>query len=252
MRKSIAKLGSLVCAAALLSGCMFFAKPQARVPTEIFPATVPGPAKRLVIVLPGQGDDIAKLKEFGIAKAIQRSLPDAEVALVELTMTYYMEGRATERLHEEVIQPAKQRGIREIYLAGASMGGMGALMYERDFPNQLTGLVLMAPYMGGGSLIKEIKAAGLPNWQAGPVPAQLSRSTVPREEWRLAQSWLTARERPKSVWLICGQRDQFHEAAQMLSQVLPADHYLAPDGGHAWKVWVPAAEEVFARIAAKH
>jgi pimeloyl-ACP methyl ester carboxylesterase len=178
-------------------------------------------------------------------------LPNADVTLVEMTLAYYMEGRAVQRLHDEIVQPAKQQGYREIYLAGASMGGMGVLMYEREYPNEMTGLILMAPYMGDAPLIQEIKAAGgLAQWEAGPVPTELNRNNVPREEWRLAKGWLNQPARAKNVWLICGQGDRFHAAAGMIAVALPADHYLEPEGGHAWSVWMQGANEVFAKIKA--
>ena len=234
-----------------LASCAVLEKTETLIPTETVPAKVAGGARRLVIVLPGRGDDLAALKATGIAAAIQESLPDAEILLAGITMAYYQEGRSVQRLHEEIVLPARQRGFREIYLAGASMGGMGVLLYEREYPRQMSGLVLMAPFMGDGALIEEIKAAGgLQRWNAGPVPAQVNGDNVGREEWRVAQSWLADPARARKIWLICGQQDQFHGAAGMIAPLLPAENYQAPPGGHAWRVWTPAATRAFAQIAA--
>lgn len=243
------KFVSLLLAALALASCAAVEKPQALIPTETVAARTPGTATRLVIVLPGRGDDLAALKATGIAAAIQESLPDAQVVLVGLTFPYYTEGRAVQRLHDEIVLPARQRGRSEIYLAGASMGGMGVLLYEREYPNQLSGLVLMAPFMGDASLIEEIKAAGgLPRWKAGPVPATINGDNVGREEWRIAQSWIDNPGRARNVWLICGQGDQFHPAARILASLLPAQNYFAPAGGHAWRVWIQGASAAFALI----
>ncbi|HTE40833.1 MAG TPA: hypothetical protein VK629_08380, partial [Steroidobacteraceae bacterium] len=89
MRTRIAKFSGALVLSALLSGCMFLAKPQAQIPIEIVPAKIASAQKRMVIVLPGQGNDLADLKKFGMAGAIQEGMPDADVALVELTLTYY-------------------------------------------------------------------------------------------------------------------------------------------------------------------
>jgi enterochelin esterase-like enzyme len=236
-------------ASLLLASCAAMEKTESRIPTETVAARSPGNTQRLVIVLPGRGDDLAALKATGIAAAIQESLPDAEILLAGITMAYYQEGRSVQRLHEEIVAPARQRGFREIYLAGASMGGMGVLLYEREYPGQMSALVLMAPFMGDGALIEEIKAAGgLQRWNAGPVPAQVNGDNVGREEWRVAQSWLANPARARNVWLICGQQDQFHGAASMIAPLLPAQNYQAPQGGHAWRVWTPAAARAFAQI----
>lgn len=233
----------------MLASCATLEGTQALIPVETIAARAAGDGKRMVIVLPGRGDDLAALKATGIAALIQESLPDAEVVLVGLTFPYYTEGRSAQRLHDEIVLPARQRGRRDIYRAGASMGGMGVLLYEREYPNQLSGLVLMAPYMGDASLIDEIRAAGgLRRWSAGPVPGQLNGDNVGREEWRVAQSWLDNPGRARSVWLICGQGDQFHPAAQMLASLLPARNYFAPEGGHSWRVWKEGASAAFALI----
>ena len=238
----------LVCVLAA-GACAFLQRPQALVPTQSFAATV-GDHRRLVIVLPGRGDDLADIERSGIAPVIQHSMPDADVVFAEFTLAYYMEGRIVQRLHEQFVQPARQRGYQEIYFAAASMGGMGALLYEREYPGAVTGLILMAPYLGEPALVQEIRAAGgLAHWRPGPVPAELTRDNVPREEWRAAQAWLADTARARHVWLVCGEVDGFRGAAGLLATLLPADHFITPAGGHAWTVWVSGAREAFARLA---
>ena len=87
-------------------------------------------------MLPGRGDDVANIKASGIADAIQSSLPDAEVVLTGISLAYYMEGRMPQRLHEEIILPAHERGYTEIWLVGASMGATRALMYDSQYPRR--------------------------------------------------------------------------------------------------------------------
>jgi len=236
-----------VLGAIALSGCFGFPPPTDPMPTREVRA-VGGSHERLVIVLPGRGDDLGNLERSGIASSIQSALADADVLLVEATMAYYMDGKFIPRLHEQVIKPARERGYREIWLSGASMGGLGVLMYEHAYPGELAGLVLMAPYMGASSLQKEIKkAGGLRAWEPGPKPTELTYENVSREEWRVVKSWLTDKERAEKVWLICGQDDRLRAAAEIVATALPSDHVLRPAGGHKWTVWSPAAGEAFAR-----
>ena len=154
-----------------------------------------------------------------------------------------------QRLHDQVVEPARQRGYREIYLAGASMGGMGAI-FEREHPGELAGLILMAPYIGEPELVNEIRAAGgLARWNAGPLPTELNRDNVPREEWRALQRWIQSPDRARHVWLVCGTDDGFVGAANVLAELLSPGHYISLGGGHAWTVWVAGAREAFARLA---
>jgi pimeloyl-ACP methyl ester carboxylesterase len=231
-----------------LTGCGSLSTPADPIPAREVRAST-GSHQRLVIVMPGRGDDLAMLEKSGIAAAIQQSLPDADVLLVEATIAYYMDGKLVRRLHDQVIAAARGRGYREIWLSGASMGGLGVFMYEHEYPSELAGLVLMAPYMGSGSLQKEIrKAGGLAAWDPGRQPPALTRDNVSREQWRVVKSWLTDTQRGKQVWLICGQDDRLRSAAEIIATALPADHVLRPEGGHRWTVWSPAAGAALAQV----
>lgn len=241
------RLLALFLLSALLSGCFGFPPPVDPIPVREVRAGA-GQHQRLVVVMPGRGDDLAMLEKSGIAAAIQQAMPDADVLLVEATLSYYMDGKLVQRLHDQVMKPARERGYREIWLTGASMGGLGVLMYEHDYPGELAGLVLMAPYMGPGSLQKEIRnAGGLANWDPGPKPPAMNRDNVSREQWRVVKSWLSDPQRQRSVWLICGSEDSLRFAADIVATALPADHSLRPEGGHRWVVWSPAAGEAFAK-----
>jgi pimeloyl-ACP methyl ester carboxylesterase len=234
-----------------LSGCLSLPPASDPIPVREVRAAA-GPHERLVIVLPGRGDDLAMLEKSAIASGLQRAVPGTDVLLVEATLPYYMEGRLVARLHDEVITPARRRGYREIWLAGASMGGMGALMYEHDHPGAVTGLLLMAPFMGPSSLQKEIHAAGgIDAWDPGPAPPTLTRENVAREQWRLVKSWRDKPERARDVWLICGDKDRLRGAADLIATVLPPDHSLRPAGAHRWTVWSPAAGQAFASAIEK-
>lgn len=215
---------------------------RAPIPQALIPAGAP--ATRLVVVLPGRGDDIAALRASGIVTAVQSAWPDADVLLTGLGFAYYMEGRAPQRLHAEVVSPARQRGYREVWLLGASMGGMGSLMYDRAYPGEADGLVLLAPYLGKRLLIDEIRRDGLGAWEAGPVPAAVDAGNYQRELWRHLQTWQRDPGRTRTVWLGYGAQDRLAGAMPPLAGLLPADHVAVVDGGHAWKVWSPLTQRL--------
>lgn len=235
----------------LLTGCLPGGSVQTKIPVEKMEAVHGQNSKLLVVVLPGRGDDVAKLKASGIAQAIQSSMPEADVVLTGISLAYYMEGRMPQRLHEEIILPARSSGYEEIWLTGASMGGMGALMYDREHPGNAAGMVLLAPFLGSKKVLQQINGSGgLQSWNAGPVPNAVDKNNFDRELWRYLKTWQNKNNsRSNDVWLAYGDDDRLSAAMPPLQKLLPVDHVFIRDGGHAWVVWTPAAKEIFAAIA---
>ncbi|MBU6470834.1 MAG: alpha/beta hydrolase [Gammaproteobacteria bacterium] len=225
-------------------------RPDQPMPVQLLPAPQQAADSPLVIVLPGIGDDLLDLQDSGIAAAIQHAWPRADVLLTGATFGYYLHGGVGQRLHSEIILPTRLQRHREIWLTGASMGGMGTLLFERRFPAEASGLVLLAPYMGEPRLIRTIAAAGGPGqWNPGAPPASVNRKNYQTELWRVVHGWARQPETARNVWLAAGTRDRLLPAAKLMAPLLPAGHFLEMPGGHSWKVWTAAATEIFARIA---
>ena len=228
------KPGLIFLLLAFVSGCNSLGDATQPIPSDLIAAPAPGAQKSLVVVLPGRGDDLAGLRRTRIAEAIQSAWPDADVLLAGVAFAYYLEGRMPERLHDEVLAKYRQRGYREIWLAGASMGGMGTLIYDLRYPGEMKGLVLMAPYLGGRETTDARESEAL------------------KEIWRYVKSWEGKQApRPGQVWLTYGDTDGLGAVMPPLVSLLPANHVLVRPGGHAWSVWSPAAKEIFSRIRAE-
>lgn len=230
-----------------VAGCAATGDPRAPLPTDRIAA--PQSAARLVIVLPGRSDDLDALRRSGVAAAIQRVWPDADVELVALTLPYYRAGVAPQRLHDEVVQPARDRGYRAIWLVGASMGGMGALLYDASHAQSVDGLVLLAPYLGDDAIHEEIHAAGgLAHWSAG-APQPITADTWQHELWRHLQR---ARDpqAARRIWLGYGDRDRLRAAYPLLTELLPEQQVVTRSGGHAWTVWTEVLAQALVRIDA--
>ena len=233
----------------LLAACTARGDISRPIPTALIPA--PQAAQRLVVVLPGRADNLDVLRRGGVADAIHRHWPDADVLLAELTMPYYLQGTAPQRLHDEVIAPARQRGYREVWLSGASMGGMGSVMYDRSYPGQVDGIILLAPYLGDRPILREIAAAGgVERWDPGP-PQAIAKDNWQHEMWRHLQTWADSPDRTRNVWLAYGERDRLRSAMPLLVPLLPREHVLVRPGGHAWRVWSPALGEVLQAASAE-
>ncbi|QSX77575.1 alpha/beta hydrolase-fold protein [Agrilutibacter solisilvae] len=232
---------------AALSGCAARGDASQPIPTALI--TAPQKPTRLVIVLPGRADDLEALRGSGIVQSVQSAWPDADVVLAALTMPYYRQGIAVQRLRSEVVLPARTRGYQEIWLAGASMGGMGTMLYDAHYPDELDGLILLAPYLGETSMIAEIDhAGGVASWDAGP-PQPITADTWQHELWRHIQGWTQRPASARRVWLAYGEDDRLSRAMPFLLPALPAEQVLVRKGGHTWSVWSPAMNDILLRAA---
>lgn len=234
----------------MLAGCFPRGDPSRPIPTALIAA--PETARRLVVVLPGRADDIGDLRASGIAQAIHAAWPDADVVLTGLAIGFYMEGRAQRRLQDEVIAPARGRGYGEIWLVGASLGGLGALLHESSYPNGVDGMVLLAPYLGEKPLLQQIAAAGgVARWQPPAVPAATDFNNFQAELWRHLKIWTLEPLRAKNVWLAYGRSDRLRDTMPVLEPLLPAGQVLVRDGGHDWQLWSPVTGEILRRVDAQ-
>ena len=246
MRRTL-RWSTLLLSAGMLLGCFPRGDPSRPIPTEFVPA--PQKAQRLVVVLPGRADDLNALRRSGITQAIQQAWPDADVMLTALALGYYMEGQAVPRLHAEVIVPARQRGYTQVWLVGASLGGMGALLYDREHPNGVDGLVLLAPFLGEKPVLQEIAAAGgVARWQPPPPPREVNGDNFQQELWRHLQTWSRPPGPRRNVWVAYGDRDYLLPALPLIAPLLPPQQVLQPRGGHDWETWSPVTREILSRV----
>lgn len=228
----------------MLLGCYPKGDPDQPVPQVLVPSDRPQP-RRLVVVLPGRGDSLRGLQRSGIAEAIHAQWPGTDVILTGLNLGYYMAGNAQRRLHDGVIAPARQHGYQQIWLLGVSLGGMGAILYDRDYPGDIDGMILLSPYLGEKPLWREIKqAGGVAQWQPGPEPTAITLDNFQRELWRHVHHWSIQPGQAGNVWLAYGDKDSLRPGIDLLAPVLPRDQVFLSPGGHDWGFWLPAARGI--------
>lgn len=198
-------------------------------------APMPAGSDCLLVLLPGRGDRASVFGHSSFAQPVADAGVRAGVVAADLHVGYYVNRTAEMRLHEDVVVPAKARGVSEIWLVGVSLGGLGALAYDRFHPGEVSGIVLLAPFLGEDEVIDEVASGGgLPGWQP--------RLPLAPDDWqRNIWLWLKrfARPGPDTPELVLGwgSGDALAPSCRLLADVLPADRTFVVPGSHDWSVW---------------
>jgi pimeloyl-ACP methyl ester carboxylesterase len=214
------------------AGCGWFFRAPKPVATLRY-ASVEAPARELLVLLPGRGDRARSFSDAGIIDIVKRTVPHVDVIAVDATLGYYIHRTLPERLHDDVIAPA--RGYDAIWLAGISMGGLGSVLYAENHAKEVAGVLLVAPFLGEEPVIGEIEAAG--GLQAWQPPRAIDPDDYQRGVWR----WLkTCTAKPGTcprILLGFGSNDPFVRAHRLLAAVMPAGDVVEVPGGHEWVPW---------------
>jgi pimeloyl-ACP methyl ester carboxylesterase len=254
------------CAPILLILCTFGCYPAPRAPIDTLRYDAPvGDHKELFVFLPGNGDPLNVFDKNGLTRAVrERNLPIDMVA-VNAHLGYYIEGTIFMRLQEDVIGPAKARGYKEIWLIGNSLGAYGSITYASRHPGDITGIVLLGPFLGDKKLIQEIRdAGGLQHWEPGDI------TDTTQEAWeRRLWKWLKESSRqkcfrspirhgsgedencPPQIYMGYGKRDRFSYGDTLLAEYLPPENVFSIDGGHDWRTWKKLWDLILDRMSEK-
>ncbi len=208
----------------------------------------PYAASSLVVMLPGAYSEPEEFVAEGFVSVLRQQQVAADVVIVGSRIEHYIEGQVLQRLHDEVIAPARARGVSSVWLLGISLGGLFALAYTARYPGQVTGLLTLAPYLGRRTLLTEIERAGGPAaWATGRQP--LPDDLLEHEAW----AWIARGQAAPLLHLGYGRDDRFADAHRLLAAQLPSAHCFNVAGGHDWPVWRTLWQQWLARglIAAR-
>jgi len=118
---------------------------------------------------------------------------------------------------------------------GISLGGMGAVLYTDYYPDEVEGLILLAPYTGDKKLGEHIaQSGGLMAWDGEADAGE----DFERRAWRTVQRWVREQE-GRGLVLAYGESDSFAEANRLIGEVLPEGQYFTRPGRHNWSTWLP-------------
>lgn len=234
------RLAALCACLLLASGCAT-RKTVVPMATQTDRSACAATTDTLLVLLPGAYSDPQEFEREGFITAVRERNLAVDVQRVDAHLGYYSNGSIVDRLHDDVIAPARAKGYRSIWVVGISVGGFGGMIYAESRPGELAGLVTLAPYLGERLTSTEIdNAGGLARWYA-PVGALDMTQREPRELrlWRWLQGY-AVRPQPADrppLWLGYGDSDRFAFSHRLLAAVLPTDRVATTPGGHDWPEW---------------
>lgn len=228
--------------AMVLGGC-FLASPTP--PMRVMDHAPRGPerAEGLVVFLPGFGDDGGVFDRYGLV-AILNDETRFDALGAHAHFGFYRDFSVLPRLEQDVIGPALRMGYERIWLVGTSMGGFGAVSYAAAHPDEVAGVIIMAPYLGEPEVLAEIREQGLADWDPGELDGGDDRAWVTRRNW----SWIREQlQDPEGtpIYLGYGEQDPGVPEFQLLEALLPEERVVHLPGPHGWAAWTP----IFDRLA---
>ncbi|MEB0057107.1 alpha/beta hydrolase [Variovorax sp. LG9.2] len=243
----LAALAAAVALASLLaSGCTGLRPAKAPIDTFVDKSTCTARADTLLIMLPGAYSHPDEFVRENFVSAVRERQLAVDIVRVDAHLGYYNKGAVIERLQQDVIAPARARGYKAIWIVGISIGGLGGLIYANAHPVDVTGLVVLAPYLGDRVQSLDVaNAGGLVRWQ-GPLtdPVGDDRAGGERAQRETALwQWLKAyARRPLPVdhpplYLGYGLDDRFAFSHRLLAAALPPERVFTTAGGHDWPEW---------------
>ncbi|MGQ9426028.1 alpha/beta hydrolase-fold protein [Gilvimarinus sp. F26214L] len=209
-----------------LQGCYYLQPSRAPIETVFYPAhgeLRADTVKDLVVMLPGIGDYPEAFARHQFVGELQASGLPLDAVAVNAHLGYYNQRSLLIRLKEDVVDPAKAQGYERIHFVGISLGGYGTLLYMRNYPEDVSSAILIAPYLGRPEHYAHLTTDGME-----PV---LERENL----WPWLQS--LSGETLARIYLGFGASDTYAESHQLLRDMLPRDHSTVVAGAHRWTTW---------------
>jgi pimeloyl-ACP methyl ester carboxylesterase len=194
----------------------------------------------LIVLLPGIQDTHDEFAAFGFAQAVHDRGIKADVLAVDAHIGYYMRQTVLDRLKTDIVDQAKASGYRRIWLAGTSLGGLGALLYASRYGEEIEGVFAMAPYLGDKAFLKKLKdptANGLLSPQIAGESLRPRAVDFQIHLWRWLSRYFDEQRPSPHLYLGYGKRDKFAYGHDFLAEKLPKDNVIVIPGGHDWKTW---------------
>jgi hypothetical protein len=193
-----------------------------------------GPDRVLVLLLPPIGGQGSHYETNGFVEAVREKGFEADLKILDVKPIYYFQGRIAELVKHELVDPAKASGYERVILVGTSLGGHGALLYISRYPEDVDGVVVLAPFLGWGLVADAInEAGGLKRWEDCPA----FEWDYACEMWKLLKDCVSDPKNRSTIILGYGTDDGFAPHNSLLAKELPPRNVFKVTGGHDWVTW---------------
>ena len=184
-----------------------------------------------LIMLPAAYTAPEDFVRAGFVSALRGRRLDIDLVLAGFDLQQVSDGTAVRQLRQELILPARSSG-RTIWLGGISLGGYLALCCAQRHAAELSGLCLLAPYLGSHLITGEVeRARGVSDWEPGE-PADGD------DELRVWCFIKTLRSGALPVHLGLGRDDRFAPRHRLMAAALAPGSVNIVPGGHDWPTWL--------------
>ncbi len=180
----------------------------------------------LVVLLHGRGGRAGNFVKYGAVEQIRDCQPKTNIVGVDSHFGYYRERIIEERLREDVIKPARAAGIRQVWLLGISMGGLGSLVYRSRYSDDIEAVILMAPYLGEWEELND--------YARNPDLARASGDPDFIEVWDGVSA--TDLDNP-AITLAFAEDDDNNRQHRWLASLLDDSRIVSGPGAHEWSSW---------------
>lgn len=168
----------------------------------------PAGSTAVLVMLPAAKARPEDFLAHGFVAAVRGRELRLDIALADVHPGLYLDGDIAGQLETELVQPLRAKGYDAIWLAGISLGGMGCVAYACRHGAWISGMLLLAPFLG------------LPDANREPeLLAELAQATLPE------------------IFLGYGAQDRYARASELLARRLPAGRVTKLAGGHDWPTW---------------
>lgn len=191
--------------------------------------------KNLLILLRGLGGGSEDFEKHGLIQEIRSRRLPFDISVPDAHFGYYKSRTLEERLKEDVIQPARQKGYQQIWLAGFSMGGLGSLFYLKFFKEDVDGVILVSPFMGWENMLDEIEASGgIHNWKP-----KRNSDNWQQLIWEWVKTYIDSPDAYPPIYLGYGTQDGMTgKGPTLLSAAIQKDRVFSIKGRHDYKTFI--------------
>lgn len=200
----------------------------------------------VVFLLPGRGDGASAYQAADFAAIAAGNGRAADLVALDATMGYYARRSVVDRLALDHVAPARAAGKR-VWLVGISLGGLGSLLYAAEHPEDVEGIVLLAPFLGEGEVLDEVEAVErLADWDAAGGAASAEARGLWFDLWEEIRKLTAEGGDGPEIVLAFGAGDRLARSHRLLARELPEERIFTVEGGHRWSTWTALWDDLTA------